>query len=240
MNNKVAWALVVFSGVFVWVICEAQTTRQARTSRGAPTTGRWYRPPAGYGRPAVYGGYPTYSSTPMEGAGYGVSEVIRARGEAAESASRAINNVEDARSKYMDNVTKWTRTYWERKRTGEAELAKDRDKRLAARDTYLSSRKPASLPRLGPSQLDPATGRLDWPDALMDDQYMKSRTKLEELFLLRAHTSTTTDLTREIHAAADDMRFQLKRNIRKLRPNEYIAARKFLDGLAYEGGLAAG
>jgi hypothetical protein len=169
-----------------------------------------------------------------------MSEVIRSRGEAAESASRAINNYEDARSKYIDNKYKWTQTYWERKRLGQAEQAKDRAKALETRDRRMALRKPKTPPRLSPSQLDPATGKLSWPEVLTDDQYVTGRTKLDELFLLWAHTSTTTGLARDIRETTDEMKSQLKNNIRQLRPDEYIAARKFLDALAYEGTLSAG
>ena len=223
--NRIVLILVVLGSVYVSSVCAAQVAR------------RWYRPPVGYHGPAVYGAYPRFSSTAMEGAAYGVSEVIRARGEAAESASRSINNYEDARSKYIDNAYKWTETYWARRRLGEAERAKDQAKARAARERYVASRKPSTPPRLGPDQLDPATGKLFWPEALMDDQYLNYRTKLEELFVLRVHTSTTPGLARKIRETADDMKSQLKQNIRKLRPNEYIAARKFLDGVAYEASV---
>lgn len=226
--NKAAWTLVAFAGGIVWAICEAQTADY------------WYRPPARRGGVAVYGGYPRFSSTAAEGAAYGMAEMTRARGEAAESTSRAINNLQDAQSKYLDNSKKWTETYLWRKHTIEAEQARNRDKRLASRDKYLAAKKPASLPRLSPGQLDPATGKLSWPPALLDDQYAMHRTTLEELFKLRVHTSTTPDLARKIETAANDMKSQLQKNIRSLRPNDYIAARKFLDGLAYEGSLAAG
>ncbi len=198
--------------------------------------GRWYRPPvAGYGY-----GYGGYSSTPIEGARRGMADVIRAQGEAAVNVTQGMINYEDARSKYIDNKMKWTETYWARKRLGESEIRADYDKKYDAIRRHLATKESGAPPRMTPSQVDPATGKIYWPTALEASVYDTNREKLEELFLLRAHTSRTPDLAAEISNTASEMQDQLKSNIRGMDANEYISARKFLESLAHEGRYAPG
>lgn len=224
--NKLMPILVVAATLTISETCEAQI----RAGAGVAAS-RWYRPAGGYYGPAGYG----YSSTPVEGARRGQADVIRARGEAAESVSRASINIQEAKSKYIDNAAKWTETYWQRKRLGQAEIASDFARKRERTNRYLANKKSGAPPRLSPSQLDPTTGKLYWPEALLADEFTRNRKKLEELFLLRTHTSSTTDLAREVHTTARSMQSRLKSNIRKMQPHEYIAARKFLESLAYEG-----
>jgi hypothetical protein len=226
--NKMTQSLIVLSGVFSSEACRAQTS---------PGN---YRPVVHCCRPAPRGLWSVYSSTPAEGMGRGVAAVIYAGGEAARNVSLAAINYEQARSQYLDNVAKATQIRWERKRLAESERAKDRAQALAARDRYLAAKKSGALPRLEPDQLDPNSGELFWPEALLDDEYFRCRQKLEKLFLLRTHASKPRHVSREIAAASQEMKSLLKTNIRELSPNEYIAARKFLDSLAYEGTLSEG
>ena len=71
-----------------------------RTRVGAPAVrGRWYRAGAGYGLGIGPYGYGGGAVNAAGDAARGFSEVIRARGEAEESASRARINNAEARAK---------------------------------------------------------------------------------------------------------------------------------------------
>jgi hypothetical protein len=201
----------------------------------APPPAEWFAPPAGYG----YGGY-GFSSTLAEGAQRGYADVIRSQGMAAEAVSRAAINFQDARSAWLDNQLKWTRTYWARRRLGESEIAADQAKRREARDRYLAQKPSGAPPRLSASQLDPSTGAIAWPRALQQQAYADQRQRLEELVALRTHTTETYELSDAIYDAADQMRNELRQNMQGMNPNDYIAARKFLDSLAYESRRPAG
>lgn len=212
------------------------TAADVRTSGGA----RWYvAPGAGYRRYG-YGGYGYGGGTAAGNYAQGMASVISATGEATEAVSRASINNEEARSAYIDNQKKWTETYFEKKRINEqfrdAEYAKDRQ----ARDKYLAERTSGIPPRLTPSQLDPATGHIVWPNALRAEAFAPQRKQIEELVLLRNITSTTTDVAAQLHTAARAMQADLKGRIGTMSPNEYIPARKFLDSLAYEGNYPSG
>ena len=192
----------------------------------------WYRNPGrvavpyGYGWGGYYGG----GYSPVEGAQRGYADVIRSRGMAAEDYSRARINNEEARSKYLDNKLKWTEIYWQRKRLGEAELAKDYAKDRARRENWMEAtrgRKPETLPA---SQFDPNSGGLDWPEQLQEPVYAEQRQKIEEELELQASTGTSSN-AHEIRNAAREMQAILKGRIRDMTPNDYIACRKFLDRL---------
>jgi hypothetical protein len=197
--------------------------------------GNWYRNPGINGFNNGYGSYGGYSSTPVEGARRGMADMIRASGEAAEAGTRAMNNYEEARTKYIDNKMKFTETYWARKRLGEAELKKDHDRKRKGREAYLATKGSGFPPRLSPAELDPSTGTIYWPQALMGDRYAELRKELDEVFQLGFHTGSLRQYDSQISQISRSMRSELKKHIRDMATNEYIASRKFLDSLAYEG-----
>ena len=187
-----------------------------------------------------YGAYGNSSSTLAEGASRGMADMLRARGQAEESRAKAMIDYEDARSKYIDNKAKWTKTKLEWQRMGKAACQEHYAKKREAREKYLAAKNTSTTTRLNPSQLDPTNGKVSWPDALKDAKYASQRNELDELFVLRAHTGTTPDLSSRVHQAARKIQSQLKSDIRKIPANEYIAARKFLDGLAREAQTPTG
>jgi len=179
------------------------------------------------------GGY-----SPVEGYQRGMADVIRARGQAAENYARARVNAEEARSKYIENQKKWTEAYWERKRRGEAELAKDYAEDRERREKWLKAkrgRKPETLP---PSQYDSQSGALQWPDALQEPIYAELRRQIEAELELQAETGTTSN-TPKIRELADEMKSLLKNRIDELSANQYIASRKFLERLENQVVLAS-
>ncbi len=134
---------------------------------------RWYRP---YGSGGEYyaGGLLARGRAQR-----GMADVIRSRGEAAESYSHAAINREIARSKYLDNKLKWTDIYWKRKRLGEAELAKDYDKMCARRDAYLAATRDRPPEVLRPaswiSRRGKSNGPMPFRDRTMPNSASKSR-----------------------------------------------------------------
>lgn len=188
-----------------------------------------YALPYAYG---AYGGYPY-------GGGYGLGDALRGAGEYNLNTSQAMINTEEARSKYIDNKLKWTQVYWERQRIGKQALAEQYAEDRAARERWMANREPGAPPRLTSSQLDPSTGKIYWPLPLTTPAYSGLRQKLDELYVLRASTDTNQELVNSIRNTANDLKTELKSNIREMTPNDYIEARKFLDSLAWEGQFPA-
>jgi hypothetical protein len=205
--------------------------------------GRWY---AGRGVGLGYGlGYGMGAYAYGGGAGtafsaqqQAVAETIRAQGEYGQMASEALMNYEQARSTYIDNQEKWTQVYLERRRAVQAIKAEQQEARVASRERYqehLASHPPAGPPRPTSSQLDSSTGTIHWPEALSSSAFESQRKTLDELFALRAHTSTVPDLSVRIDKAVREMKDALRGKIRDMPSQEYIAARRFLDSLSVEG-----
>jgi hypothetical protein len=93
----------------------------------------------------------------------------------------------------------------------------------------------APVQRLTASQLDPATGKITWPAVLQANEYTPQRTELDRLFADRAQNDISPKLTSNISFEVDQMKDTLQTHVHGMPASSYIAARKFLDSLAYEG-----
>jgi hypothetical protein len=181
----------------------------------------------GYG----YGGYGggTVASNYMNG----MSNVIRSEGEYNLLTSAAGVNNEESRSRYLDNKKKWWENYLQ---MSEQRSAIDAQRYAASRHSTeaLNVAAKSELPKaLGPDMLDPVTGRITWPEILQDKQYDDQRKEIEQLFELRAKTSHSTGTGQKIRATTGRMSDMLRRQIKDIPANDYIAARKFLDSLDF-------
>ena len=65
------------------------------------------------------------------------------------------------------------------------------------------------------------------------------RKHLDQQFELRAKTGSMVSTTQRIRAATQEMSALLRNEIQKIPANEYIGARKFLDGLDYTARMGA-
>jgi hypothetical protein len=187
----------------------------------------------GYG--VGYGGY-GYGYGGGTAAGnymYGMSNVIRAEGQYNLLTSMAGVNNEEARSKYLDNKKKWQENYLQGQEQHQ-KMEAERFARSKHSSEALAAAATSDLPRkLSPDALDPVTGRITWPEALLADDYAAPRKELEQLFELRAKTTHTAGTSEKIRAATARLSDMLRKNIQNIPANEYVAARKFLDNLAW-------
>lgn len=199
-----------------------------------PVEARWYR----RGRGRGYGGYGV--STPASANMMGMSSVIRAQGQYNLATSRALMNYQQARSRYIDNQVKWQQAYHTMRRSAEAYWEQDREQRAAVRDRWLASRGSGQPAPLSPSQFNPHTGAIHWPAVLSSPEFAANRSKIEDLFGVRAHTSSATTAHTQIRATLREMSAQLRSEIHELPPHEYLTGRKFLDALEGESAVHAG
>lgn len=191
---------------------------------------------AQYYGPGYYPGYGWYEYGGTAAGDYarGAAEMIHAAGEQNLRNSEAAKNYEDARSKYFDNRLKGTQTYFELRKMNRAYRNAERPPRLSTEAAYRIARESAP-DRPTTSQLDPKTGKITWPVALTVDAYSADRRLLERLFADRAFTGRADgEVYFEIKAAINRLLVQLKANVKTLSPDEYLAAKKLLQGLAYE------
>ena len=116
-------------------------------SFAGPAEAQW----GGWGR---MGGY---ASTAGQAADYGMAQVIRSQGYANLQNSEAAKNYEDARSKYLDNRLKGTKTYFEMRRYNKEYRQAEEGPRPTSEQLFRLA-KDATPKALTPTELDPVTG----------------------------------------------------------------------------------
>lgn len=208
----------------------------------AEAQARWYvAPHVGYGG---YGGYGYGgASTPASSAGHAMADMVRSQGMYNAMTSGAMINLEEARSKYIENQKQWTEVYMMKQRVVASEHAQQKESARArnAQIREMQASQPSDLPpRLTSSDLDPTTGKINWPSALMRDSFADQRNDIETLFASRAHTGSTSELSDTIYKKIRGMQDELRKHIRDIVTQEYMESRKFLDRLSLEGRFPVG
>jgi hypothetical protein len=209
----------------------------------------YYSGIAGY--PGVYppGWYNPYVSPyivqPVDPAAYGyglgearrgLADVIRSEGEAALNLTEAAIAFEHARNLAVDNHVKEVTTRHELQKLGRAVRQEHFAEVRERREKYLANKVSGQPPRLGPNDLNHATGKIIWPVALTRPDFDAFRQELEELFLVRAYTKT--DVSQDIYETTRALQEHLKDYASVFSVNDYMHARKFLESLAQEGQYA--
>lgn len=194
----------------------------------------------GYGQGAWGMGFG--GGTPASFETQAMADMVRAQGAFNMMSTAAMVNVEQARSQFIQNQRDWTEVYAMQQRVRQEQAAireQARRDRVAARNARPPQ--PANLPtRLLSTQLDPSTGKIQWPAPLLADAFSEQRKTLESLFASRVHTGTTSDLSQAITDEVRAMRDELRRQIREMPTQDYMDARRFLDSLGHEGQVPRG
>ena len=86
------------------------------------------------------------------------------------------------------------------------------------------------------SQLDPVTGEIYWPTQLDGDDYALLRKQLDGMFAQRAQSKGRigSDRYESIQTATNELLALLMSHITDMAANDYIAAKKFVESLAFE------
>ncbi|HZN34796.1 MAG TPA: hypothetical protein VFB80_13300 [Pirellulaceae bacterium] len=103
-------------------------------------------------------------------------------------------------------------------------------------DQYTERARSAAPERLSSYQLWIKPGYVRWPSLLLAIDYSEPRSQIDYLLVRRtpadsgAGSQNCVDLQQQI----DTLRLALQGRMRTYKPADYLAARKFLDSLAYE------
>jgi hypothetical protein len=163
----------------------------------------------------------------------GWSQVIRSQGDYNLSTSQGLINYEEARAKYIDNTNKWTQAYFQMREANQAYQLQNWQRNRHTPEA-LAQAAASELPRkLSSRELDPVTGRIAWPEVLMDEQFSDLRNDIEDLFDARARTKRALTTSVKIRDDARLMMDRLRENIEYMPANDFIAARKFILALDY-------
>jgi hypothetical protein len=176
-----------------------------------------------------YGGWGGGGTTAAESYRRGMADVMRAQGEYDVNRAKAAKEYEDARSKYIDNKTKWLQEYNQRKRIGQAQREQEQAEKREAINrgrSYRAAPRGQELP--APSQIDPDTGQIDWPQILQEPRYANSTGQLDALLQQWADGQDESVLAPQVEEATEQLQSQLHDNIRDYPANDFIAADKLL------------
>ena len=155
------------------------------------------------------GGY-YHASTAQEGEARGMADVIRSQGQANLLNSAALGNIEDARSKNIENRVQATEAYYQRKQIRQDYLEDKENKDRYALQQSLDRRR---VKPLTSQQFDPSTGQITWPGLLRMSEYAKYREPLDELFTKQAQSgSVSHDEYVAALQASKSLRAQLKKD----------------------------
>jgi hypothetical protein len=177
------------------------------------------------------------SSTAAGSAMRGMANVISAKGDYNLATSAAAMNLTQAQSKEIQNRQQATSTYFqmrsENRAARKAESAPQLTMQQIVKIAHDSD--PATL---SSSQMNPVTGKLIWPDALLGDEFRPQRAQVEQLISKRAshgvlsHTDKTS-LRETLEAMYGKLKAEIRAATPELTTPEYIDGRKFLNGILY-------
>jgi hypothetical protein len=171
----------------------------------------------------------TFSSTVEEGAQRGYADVVRSYGMASLLNAQAVNQIEQARKQYIENQMRAVQTYIDAHRLNTEYRNAARPRPLSLEQYVRLAREQAPEP-LTATQLDQLTGMISWPAPLRKPEYEAFRKRIDRLFQDRA---TGYSVYGELPSACEEFAAQLNADIMKFPPGDYVAAKKFLESLAW-------
>ncbi len=214
------------------------TQWQGHAQQQPPASQNWPQSQANFPQTVVagggYGWGGGHASTAEQGMMDGMASMMQAAGSRNLMNAQAAGFVEDARRKNIDNRMYGTDAYFQMRKTNREARAAEAVPKATQEDLarYARQRAPA---RLSPSELDPLTGTISWPTVLREDDYKAYRDQLEMLYQERAASGSLTGSKRgEVQQVIGGLQADLKKNLPNYAPQDYVQAKKFIEGLNYE------
>lgn len=174
-----------------------------------------------------------HSATVLEGALRGQSQLTHARGSYLLAHSQALVYREHARALALTNRQRWV-DYQDARRNRRAEQWR---LRTAEQRRTNESRRPAKFTayHLQSNQFDRESGAIAWVPVLQGPEYANLRGSLNVLFADFARNAAIPPAeANEIVKYTNRLRDELRLHRGSLDRGQYLAAQKFLCGLAYE------
>lgn len=191
--------------------------------------------PAYHGGPALLH---HHASTAAEGYARGIAAILYAQAVHNRLTAEARAVHAQAYAMELENRQRAVDTFFNLRATNSRARAAEAGDRPTFEELAKLA-KDSAPPRLDAAELDPVSGEIHWPAALLGPQFAAYRAELEKLFRYRAATGkVAAERQTQVAQLADAMLTQLKDDIRHMSPMEYTKARGFLRSLAYEGQFA--
>ena len=175
----------------------------------------------GYGN-----GFYRHASTYEEGVQRGYAARVAAHGQANYLNSLASVNLQQARSLDIQNRKNTVDAYFYMRQANNAARAGSRSERLTT-EQYTALAKQAAPNRLSPHEYDSTLGRLNWPAALVGDEFAAERDALDRIFRTRSpgDVGPSTEFYAQVRNISNSMQQKLRENIQELDAAQYVAAR---------------
>lgn len=163
----------------------------------------------------------------------GMSNVISAKGNYNLATSAAAVNMTQAEKQDIQNRQAATNAYFEMRATNRAARAAEAGPPLTMEQTARIARISAPKP-VSPKQVDPVSGKINWPELLQDDRYAAQRSELDQLMAKRAAYGGLgySDQTK-FRETIDGMFEDMKGRVREVPTGLYSESRVFLASLSY-------
>ena len=184
----------------------------------------------------VYGSFATSGS---EIQSRGMADVMLAAGQRNLMNAQALTELQEAEKKNIENDLLYTQTYFEKRKINEQNRQAEAAQRRSTPEDFARRAQAGAPKRLTSQQLDPIYGTVSWPVLLQFAKYQESREELDRLFRERAEKRGAIggEAYLQIKDDTKKMTELLLADISKVSPTDYIAAKKFLESLAYEAGF---
>jgi hypothetical protein len=179
-----------------------------------------------------YGGYDG-ASTAAGSAMNGMASVISAKGSANLSNSAAVINMTEAQKNAIQNQQLGAETYFQMQRMNQAYKKEQRSppptKEQMARWARDAAPKPVAY-----NEVNPATGKVSWPDVLLQDSFAPQHSNLDQLLAKKAtYGSLSFSDQMEARKTIEAMHSVLRSQIKNIPPQQYMDSYNFLRSLVY-------
>jgi len=154
--------------------------------------------------------------------------------------AKTLETLQQVRGLSLDNNLKAAKVFYDKRKLCEDYQKLNPRKRPTQENVVRYNQ--ASVPKRPVQfELASAPGRIYWPDVLLDEEFSDGRIQLESLFVQRkaGPGAPGSSISGEVQTVAAQMRGQLQSKIRQMSPEQYLAARRFLESLAYEARFPA-
>jgi hypothetical protein len=191
------------------------------------------------------GGFAGAGTTAFGSAMLGTAAATYAAGTYNLNTARAGVSYQQAYRRWIENQKLREQTYFDMRRMNASYRAEQEMQHPHATPEAIDDFNHARLPApLSANQFDPAKGVIEWPGVLNRKEFNDGRARLEGLFTDAAADPRSSGLGtqnyRAIQTTIGEMSDKLHSEIRQFKPDEYLAANRFLKSLAFEARTPGG
>lgn len=168
----------------------------------------------------------------------GFADIVRSQGQYNLQTSQAMINATTARSQQLDNDLQQTQVFFEKRALNKQQRFGDYPERAArnAQKQMIHYGQAGRPKRLTSRELDPLTGRINWPVFLQGPEYEQPRQTINAIMQQRASQEGAIGLEGydSIMGATDQMFSILRGKIREMNSTDYVNTKNFIDRLVYD------